>query len=204
MIYRMLLAALCVVCFSVESKARQRTYAAHPDCNVTMPCEGVSPSPRGEMVRKALGGLGSARPVYAPRRSESWTFVKMKKSAESFGLPPNLKEKLTGSRRSVVRDSLTAGDGRPAGCPARAWCGCWLAAHLGISNRSLWLARNWASVGHPAGGPQPGAIVVWRHHVGTIKAVEGSRILVLSGNDGRAVRERWRTTAGVIAYRVPG
>jgi hypothetical protein len=70
--------------------------------------------------------------------------------------------------------------GRPAGCPARAW----------------------AALGHAAGGPQVGAIVVWPHHVGKIEAVDGSRILVLSGNDGRTVRERWRTTRGVIAYRM--
>lgn len=91
--------------------------------------------------------------------------------------------------------------GRPSGCPARAWCGCWLAKHLGLSDRSLWLARRWASLGSDAGGPRVGAIVVWRHHVGKITAVDGHRIRVLSGNDGRAVRDRWRTTAGVIAYR---
>jgi hypothetical protein len=91
--------------------------------------------------------------------------------------------------------------GRPSSCPARAWCGCWLAKHLGLSDRSLWLARRWASLGNDAGGPQVGAIVVWRHHVGKITAVDGDRIRVLSGNDGRAVRDRWRTTAGVIAYR---
>src|SRR4051812_49237030 len=92
--------------------------------------------------------------------------------------------------------------GRPAGCPARSWCGCWLASHLGMSNpRPLWLARNWARVGSNAGGPRVGAIVVWRHHVGKITAVDGHRIRVVSGNDGRRVRDRWRTTAGVIAYR---
>ena len=91
--------------------------------------------------------------------------------------------------------------GRPSSCPPRAWCGCWLAKHLGLSDRSLWLARRWASLGSDAGGPRVGAIVVWRHHVGKITAVDGHRIRVLSGNDGRAVRDRWRTTAGVIAYR---
>lgn len=108
-----------------------------------------------------------------------------------------------GSAQKVYKPRSALG-GRPAGCPARRWCGCFLAAHLGIQNRSLWVARNWAAVGHPAGGPGAGVIAVWRHHVGLIKAVEGNRILVLSGNDGRAVRERWRTTAGIIAYRVPG
>lgn len=87
-----LITAFALLCLlTINSEARQRTSAAHPDCNLpgpnSMPCQDVGPSPRGEMVRKALGGLGSARPVYTPRS--------------------NLKEKLTGSRRSVVRDSLT-------------------------------------------------------------------------------------------------
>lgn len=89
---------------------------------------------------------------------------------------------------------------KPAGCPSR-WCGCWLAQHMGLSDRSLWLARKWASVGAPASGPAPGVIVVWRHHVGKIIEVDGRRIKVISGNDSRAVRVRWRATDGVISYR---
>src|SRR6185312_12846096 len=69
--------------------------------------------------------------------------------------------------------------GRPAGCP-HAWCGCWLAAHFGFSDRSLWQARKWAGIGSPAHGPKIGAIAVWRHHVGQITAVDGNRILLLS------------------------
>jgi hypothetical protein len=57
-------------------------------------------------------------------------------------------------------------------------------------------------MGHSAGGPQAGAIAVWPHHVGLIQATEGGRILLLSGNDGHVVRERWRSTSGIIAYRV--
>lgn len=94
--------------------------------------------------------------------------------------------------------------GRPSGCPPRAWCGCWLAKHTGLNRRELWLARNWARLGS-ATAPSPGAIVVFARgrggHVGKITAVEGNRIKVLSGNDGRMVRERWRTMAGVIAVR---
>jgi hypothetical protein len=104
-------------------------------------------------------------------------------------------------RGPVTRGSVVIG-GRPSGCPPRAWCGCWLARHLGMPLRHLWLARNWASVGRPAGDPRVGAVVVWRHHVGRINDISGSRIRVLSGNDGRAVRNRWRSTSGVIAYRV--
>lgn len=105
---------------------------------------------------------------------------------------------------TMKRERHSALSGRPAGCPPRAWCGCFLSSYLGIHSRNLWVARNWARVGHPASGPQAGAVVVWPNHVGLIRAAEGGRILVLSGNDGRAVRERWRSTRGVIAYRVTG
>lgn len=93
--------------------------------------------------------------------------------------------------------------GRPAGCPARAWCGCFLALHVFRRNvRSLWLARAWAGVGRAAHGPAPGVIAVYRHHVGIVRRVVGpGRIVMLSGNDSRAVRERERSTRGIIAWR---
>lgn len=95
--------------------------------------------------------------------------------------------------------------GRPEGCPARAWCGCYLGKHFGLTDRSLWLARNWARIGTAASGPAPGVVVVWPHHVGIIRHVTGpARAVVLSGNDGRAVRERERSLRGVIAYRHVG
>lgn len=101
---------------------------------------------------------------------------------------------------------LSLGDGigrevvRMVGRPA-AWCGWWLGQHLGMPDRRLWLARNWASVGSNAGGPQIGAVVVWRHHVGIITGRHGNQWVVKSGNDGRRVRERPRSVAGAIAFR---
>src|SRR5690348_4376658 len=62
-------------------------------------------------------------------------------------------------RRVAARGS----GGRPA-----AWCGWWLGKQLGMNDRSLWLAKNWAAVGSKAGGPGVGGVVVWRHHVGII------------------------------------
>jgi hypothetical protein len=88
-----------------------------------------------------------------------------------------------------------ASRGRPS-----AWCGWWLGQHLGIGNRNLWLARNWASVGRRT-QPGIGVVVVWRHHVGIITGRAGSQWIVKSGNDGHAVRERPRSTAGAIAFR---
>ena len=89
--------------------------------------------------------------------------------------------------------------GRPA-----AWCGWWLGQQLGIANRNLWLARNWASVGTNAGRPDVGVVVVWRHHVGIITGRKGSEWIVKSGNDGHAVRERVRSISGAIAFRRVG
>lgn len=83
-----------------------------------------------------------------------------------------------------------------------AWCGWWLGQHLGLHDRSLWLARNWTRIGLPARGPGRDVIAVWPHHVGIVRSVPGpGRIVLLSGNDGHAVRERERSTKGIIAYR---
>jgi hypothetical protein len=73
-----------------------------------------------------------------------------------------------------------------------------------MSNRSLWLARNWSSAGSNAGGPDVGVVVVWRHHVGIITGRDGSGWIVKSGNDGNAVRERVRSITGAIAFRRVG
>ncbi|BEV46010.1 hypothetical protein [Afipia carboxidovorans] len=59
-------AALALVCLSLPAEARPRQIVAHPDCNVTMPCEGVAPSPRGEQIARAVG-FGVAQKVYTPR-----------------------------------------------------------------------------------------------------------------------------------------
>lgn len=96
------------------------------------------------------------------------------------------------------RARFAAHGGRP-----RAWCGWWLGRELGMSDRRLWLARNWASVGRNAGGPSVGAVVVWRHHVGIITGRVGNQWIVKSGNDGHGVRERPRSISGAIAFRRP-
>lgn len=87
-------------------------------------------------------------------------------------------------------------DPRPA-----AWCGWFLRQKKGIADRAYNLARNWARLGTPAPGPAPGVVAVWRHHVGEVRDVRPGQILLLSGNDGHAVRERWRSVRGVIAWR---
>ena len=88
------------------------------------------------------------------------------------------------------------------GARPRAWCGWWMALRKGIHERRLWVAREWAHVGRPAAGPAPGVIGVMRHHVYEVVRVVGpGRVLAISGNDGRAVRTRVRSTRGTFAWR---
>jgi hypothetical protein len=92
---------------------------------------------------------------------------------------------------------------RPSDCYGIQWCGCWLRHALGIADRSLNLAINWARVGSAA-SPDSANVVVWRHHVGKLLAHDNGRILVQSGNDRGAVRTRWlspRVLGGVVAWR---
>ena len=92
----------------------------------------------------------------------------------------------------------------PAAARPYAWCGQWMAQHLGIGGalgRKLWLAANWAHMGRRT-EPHEGAIVVWPHHVGQITGPCHGRICIItSGNDGGAVRTRPRSIAGAIAIR---
>ena len=91
-------------------------------------------------------------------------------------------------------------DGRPS-----AWCGWYLRQIMGVADRSYNIAANWAHFGS-ATSPHIGAIVVWPHHVGKIVGYDEQRHqwMVLSGNDGHAVRTRPRSLAGAIAFRDAG
>jgi hypothetical protein len=84
-----------------------------------------------------------------------------------------------------------------------AWCGKYMSQYFGKHDRRLWLAREWAKEGSPAGGPDVGVVVVWPHHVGVITGrTDSGEWIVHSGNDGGAVRTRPRSVAGAIAFRV--
>jgi hypothetical protein len=88
-----------------------------------------------------------------------------------------------------------------AGRP-HAWCGWFMRGQVGSDPGPAFnLARSWARYGSNAGGPEVGAIVVWRHHVGKIVGHENGQWIIQSGNDGHAVRTRPRSIAGAIAFR---
>lgn len=89
---------------------------------------------------------------------------------------------------------------------AHRWCGKFLdtalraTGHAGGGN----LARAYARYGSAAAGPCVGCLAVWRGHVGVVSGVDANgNVIIISGNDGRTVRERARSTKGVIAWRVP-
>jgi hypothetical protein len=100
---------------------------------------------------------------------------------------------------------------RPRGCPA-LWCACWLSIEYGYSvaqakTLGLFKARNWASFFQRA-TLAPGNVAIFARgrgggHVGRIDGVRPGEVLLTSGNDGGAVRTRWRSTRGLIAVVDP-
>lgn len=163
---RLLAVLLFVTMLISPAEARRQTLAAHPDCNILFPCEGVSTA-RGERAVKAMGGFGTARPQYQPRAE------------------------ITHQRHAAT---VVA---HPAGCPARAFCGCGTAVRLlGSPVRSLWLAANWFRF--PRAAPAPGMAAVRRGHVFAIEQVLGDgKVLAYDPNSGgHKTRIHVRSLAG--------
>ncbi len=109
----------------------------------------------------------------------------------------------TANRGATGRGASSGGETRSTpsssgvGPRPSAWCGWYMRTRRG-GGPEMNLAWNWSRYGSPA-SPQVGAVVVWRHHVGEIvgKSANGQWI-VLSGNDGGAVRSRPRSIAGAV------
>ena len=88
----------------------------------------------------------------------------------------------------------------------RAWCGWYMRQIEHVADPAFNRAAQWMHYGRRASGPGPGVIVVWPHHVGVIRGGPDAagRWLIESGNDGGAVRRRFRSLAGVLALRTGG
>ena len=85
----------------------------------------------------------------------------------------------------VRRVASAAGGGtvigaRPSGCP-HAYCGCGLRKFLGLADKRLNLASNWARLFPRVAGPRAGVAAVRSHHV---MYIEGR-----AGNGGWLVRD---------------
>lgn len=86
---------------------------------------------------------------------------------------------------------------RPHNCP-HAWCGCGLMHYLGLTDKRLWKAWNWARL-FPHTHAHPGAAAVKAHHVMLlVRHVSGSHWLVRSYNDYR--HEAWLIVRSVRGY----
>ena len=74
--------------------------------------------------------------------------------------------------------------GRPPDCP-RSYCGCGLRKYLGLSDKRLNLARNWARLFPRVSGPRAGVAAVRRGHVMYIESSAGDgQWLVRDYNSG--------------------
>jgi hypothetical protein len=172
-------ALLCLLTVSAEARQRQKSHLAHPDCNVTMPCEGVAPSARGEAIARKVG-FGSAQKVYKPRAAAS---------------QPHRRVAAAGS--AILS--------HPSGCPSRAFCGCGAAVRVfGAPIRSLWLAANWLRF--PRTAPAPGMVAARRGHVFVLEQhLGGNTWMVYDANSGRRqTRIHPRSIAGYVIVNPRG
>ena len=142
-------------------------------------------------ISRSARSTRSARGTRSVRGNRSFRSNRSTRVARAAGI--------RGGGSSFELASLTGGSG--VGPRPRAWCGWWMRTQLG-GGPAFNLAWNWRNYGSPASGPQIGAVVVWRHHVGMITGqASNGQWIVKSGNDGGRVRERARSVSGAI-FRV--
>jgi hypothetical protein len=73
----------------------------------------------------------------------------------------------------AAADEGTVIGSRPNGCP-HAYCGCGLRIYLGLADKRLNLASNWARLLPRVAGPAPGVAAVRSGHVMYIEAAAGN------------------------------
>ena len=88
-----------------------------------------------------------------------------------------------GNRAAPVYQDTSIG-GRPAGCP-HAYCGCGLRKYLGLADKRLNLASNWARLFPHEATPRAELAAVRNHHVMYIEASAGDGLwLIRDYNSG--------------------
>ncbi len=130
-----------------------------------------------------------------PTQSQGW---------QQQELAPRSKAKRVSAQRMVRAEvgyqNSYAGSGRTysAGPRPRKWCGWWMRTQKG-GGPEFNVAWNWRKYGRALSGPQVGAVVVWRGHVGMIVGrADNGKWIVKSGNDGGKVRTRARSVSGAV------
>jgi uncharacterized protein (TIGR02594 family) len=141
------------------------------------------------LAQRQARGLADANASYAP-------------DATSSGM---------GGSDSVVAEARRyIGGGNPTG-RAHLWCARFMNMVLqksGYHGTGSDMARSFASYGRRVSGPQVGAIAVMTRrgggHVGVVSGIDASGDpIVVSGNNGNAVREAPVSRGRVYAYVIP-
>lgn len=202
MLKTVILTALALVCVASNAEARQRhkTYLAHPDCNGTgpnaMPCEGVSPSPRGEYI--ARSGFGTPQNVYFPRKEITRKAANRRHKSDVLAVKEISPPGYSASRplRYIAGRLVCAVNVGQA------------LAERGIKGTGSALALSYLKWGRSAGGPVPGAVIVSRRrgggHVAIVSRVEGGVVYAWNATGGRYGWREIPYRKAVLDYRVPG
>lgn len=210
---RYFLAAIALLCSVVAAEAthhhNKATYLAHPDCNVLWPCEGVSPSIRGQHIAKALGGFGSAQQVYSPRVKR---IAHKTRHIRSVRVAPKAQLAEPISSYGAPSPSVAYSIARPVRYIAgRLICAINVNAALaerGVKGTGSALAHSFDHWGIRVASPVPGAVAVTDRrgggHVALVALVEGSRVFVWNPSPrGRGWQLREYTNRHA-RYRVAG
>jgi hypothetical protein len=82
------------------------------------------------------------------------------------------------------------------------WCGLYLAKIVRNPPRAAASVASWRGWGKRT-SCRAGTVAIFKHnHVGKVMAVKKGQMLVKSGNDGNAIRTRWRRASTVSHCRV--
>lgn len=105
---------------------------------------------------------------------------------------------------TVARAENGALQPHPRGCPSRAFCGCGVMKYLGLSDRSLWLAREWLRFPRAVAGA--GMVAVFgHHHVAAIITTHGDGTATLydpnSGHHATRIHRRDIRHAAIVNPR---
>lgn len=203
-------ALLCLFSINAEARQRHRTVVVSDECNVTMPCEGVTTSPRGERVVRAMGGLGAAQKVYRPRVTSANPRLRQARQVAVYGKPE------TSWRDTAAYGAPQPSIGYSISRPLRYIAGrliCAVNVNAALAERgikgtgSAW-AKSFLTWGHSAGGPVPGAVIVSSRkgggHVAIVSRVENGVVYAWNATGGQ---RGWREIPyrhRVLDYRVPG
>lgn len=196
----LIVAALLLSVSTVEARQRTISTAVDPNCNILWPCEGVTVSPRGQRVVKAMGGFGTATKIY--KREAKVNYRDNVNESRRIRKQPRViaaQNEQPSFQRTIVNRVSTAVQmlPHPAGCPRSLFCGCGAAVEVfGTPRRDLWLAANWLKF--PRAAPAPGMVAARHGHVFVLKQQlsDGQWLVADYNSGGRASRLHVRPLRG--------